>query len=200
MDGGVQPPAARRTAPGALAFEQVSQSFSLTPALTVQRGETTHALVFNGSYQTMAGRGAALEQSGQGAMDFDNLAGTVSYVVQFPSGFNLNTAANLLRSDSPFTQTGVAGINVGSGFSFLERKLQTNLNLGFSSTSLTREQQDLVSETQMTNLSANLALNYRLPWDNSIRFQLRALRNQVQEGPGQAFREMQATLRYEHRF
>lgn len=180
-----------------VAFEQVSQTVSLSPSLTVQRGSTSHSATLTGSFQTLADRRAA-----PGAVDagFDNYSGTLSYTLALPSGTSVGLSGNALMSQRATTDLLTTSVNVNAGRSVLDRTLRINLGGGWSSNRLQTDPSGMIAPPDNTTqqFTASSNITYQIPSMGDVSFRIRALQS---GGASRGdFNEIQSTIRYEYRF
>lgn len=129
------------TDPTQIQLLQITQTASLTPALTLRRASgTTHAITFSGSYQTTDDRSDAVDAGLRPAANTQNLSGTLSYALQLSQGLRTSLTGNYLTSDAGTSTTDVLGLNAGLGYAFLDQTLQIDLNAGWSQNKVTSEQ------------------------------------------------------------
>ncbi len=209
--------------------KQVSRNYMVMPTLVLRSGTMAHTISLNSSYQVLDDHSEAVQTGARPAVDFTNFSGGISYGTTLSGGISFNVAGNLLRNEMNTTKNTGYSISASTGYAFFERKLTTSINLGWSQNGIEYVQvvdpTDPYTKSQyikrvtlqktdsngviegeyvvrqwsrqfMTNLSAS----YRLPNGNPIRLMVRGLINTPSEEGGEAFNEMHASLRYEHRF
>lgn len=209
---------------------QISQNFMITPSVVLIVNNFSHNISFSGSYQIMEDKSAIYEQNEQPSPGFTTLTAGVSYGITLPTGLSLNTTGNLMINDSEYNKALGQGVNVSTGYSFFDRKLTTNLSLGWSrngseftrileegeepgtmGATIQRMRQkidgnnDFLEGEYIIRQYANqytigISTTYRLPNGNPLRFNLRGLSSNPSYEGGREFNEFHAVLRYEHRF
>ena len=210
--------------------KQLSRNFMVVPTLVIRSGNMAHSVSFNGSYQVLDDQSSAVLDGTRQPVEFTNISTGLTYGTSFPSGLSVNLSGNLLRNEmGESTNTGYS-FNTSAGYGFFERRLTTSLTLGFSQNGIEyiqRVDEDdpvlmaqylkWLSQQKLKNndiiegeyivsqwsrqFMMNLSASYRLPNGNPLRFMIRGLINTPSdEDAGQAYDEVHATLRYEHRF
>ncbi len=172
----------------------LAQMFMLAPTFTVVGVDRTHVISLNTTYQFLRDKGDAANEF---SPKFDNLSATAAYAVAFATGYSINASAGYLSSKTPFTDAGAINLSLGGGTSFSDRRARISMTGGWSRNTLD------ISSADATSLSANqLSLritgSYRVPSGSTVRLSVRALRNSGDLTS--SFNELQATLRFEHRF
>lgn len=217
--------------PGAaeLHQKQVSRNFMMIPTLVFRSGKIAHSVSINTSYQVLDDQSHAISQGTRAPVDFTNFSGGLSYGTSFSSGLSLNTSGNFLRNEMGASKNTGYAVNASTGYAFFERKLTTNILLGWSQNGIEYVQivdpndpvmrahylkrvtgqlpgnngiieGEYVVRQWSRQFMLNLSAAYRLPNGNPLRLMLRGLISKPSEEGGQAYDEMHATLRYEHRF
>lgn len=210
--------------------KQLSRNFMVVPTLVIRSGNMAHSVSLNGSYQVLDDQSSAVLDGTRQPVEFTNISTGLTYGTSFPSGLSVNLSGNLLRNEmGESTNTGYS-FNTSAGYGFFERKLTTSLTLGFSQNGIEYVQRvdeddpvlmaqylkwlsqqrlkgnDIIEGEYIVSqwsrqLMMNFSASYRLPNGNPLRFMIRGLINTPSdEGAGQAYDEVHATLRYEHRF
>ncbi len=210
--------------------KQLSRNFMVVPTIVIRSGSMAHSLTLNGSYQVLDDRSTAVLDGTRPPVEFTNISTGLTYGTSLPSGLSLNLSGNLLRNEmGESTNTGYS-VNSSVGYGFFERRLTTNLTLGWSQNGIeyvqrvdendpvamanyikwiTRQRlkgNDIIEGEYIVSqwsrqLMMNLSASYRLPNGNPLRLMVRGLINTPSdEDAGQAYEEVHATLRYEHRF
>lgn len=110
----------------------ISQNFMLTPMLILMRDATSHTISLTGGYQLLEDRSEQVLAGERPASDFDNITLGANYGISLPSSLSLNVAGNLMHNNTETSSAIGNAINVSGGYSFLERRLTTSLNLGWS--------------------------------------------------------------------
>ncbi len=207
---------------------QVSRNYMVTPTMVFRSGTMAHSVSVNTSYQVLDDQSPAVTVGIRPATGFTNLSTGISYGTTLPKGLSFNLAGNYLSNDTGAAQSTGYSMNASTGYSFFERRLTTNITLGWSQNGI--EYVQMVDRTdpllqsqyikrvngQMQNngiiegeyvvrqwsrqLMTNLSTSYRLPNGNPLRLMVRGLLSKPSENGGNAYDEFHATLRYEHRF
>ncbi len=110
----------------------ISRNFMITPTMILQRDMTSHSVSINGSYQILEDKSMMVLQGERPGSDFDNTTVGVNYNITLPSSLSMSFSGNLMKNN---TEAGSAignALNVSTGYSFFDRKLTTNINLGWS--------------------------------------------------------------------
>ena len=210
--------------------KQLSRNFMVVPTLVIRSGNMAHSVSLNGSYQVLDDQSSAVLDGARQPVEFTNISTGLTYGTSLPSGLSVNLSGNLLRNEmGESTNTGYS-FNTSAGYGFFERRLTTSLTLGFSQNGIEYVQRvdendplamanyikwitqqrlkgnDIIDGEYIVSqwsrqLMMNLSASYRLPNGNPLRFMIRGLINTPSdEDAGQAYDEVHATLRYEHRF
>jgi hypothetical protein len=181
--------------------KQVSHTLMLQPSVTLQRDENTHTISLSASYFNFnldfEGSGSTIPTGSSS----DTYSTNASYSLSFPSGLALNSMTNVVLNNSSSSENFTIGGNVGASYSLLKRKLTLSLNGGFNhntSTSSMSNLNDVRIKTQQFML--NLTGNYRLTGKDSFSLSVRSRSNNVVEGGSSNYSELEASLRYQHRF
>ena len=208
--------------------KQISRNYMLTPTMVFRSGTMAHSVSLNGSYQVLDDRSQAIFDGTRTAVGFTNLSTGLSYGTTLPTGLSLNIGGNLLANEAGTTKSTGYSFNTSTGYSFFERRLSTNLSLGWSQNGIEYVQivdqtdpllkaqyiKRLTGQTMQNGIiegeyvvrqwsrqfMMNLSTSYRLPNGNPLRLMVRGLLSKPSENGGQAYDEMHATLRYDHRF
>lgn len=181
--------------------KQVSHTLMLQPSVTLQRDENTHTISLSASYFNFnldfEGNGPAVPMGSTS----DTYSTSASYSLSFPSGLAINSMANLLLNNSSSSENITIGGNVGASYSLLKRKLTLSFNGGYNqntNTSSMPNLNDIRVKTQQFML--NLTGNYRLTDKDTFSLSVRTRSNNVVEGGSSNYSELEASLRYQHRF
>lgn len=181
--------------------KQVSHTVMLQPSVTFQSDEVTHNISLAASYFNFH---LGFEGSGPNipmGSSSDTYSSNASYSLSFPSGLALNSMANVVINNSSSSENLTLGGNVGASYSLLKRKLTLSLNGGFNHNTNTSSMSSLNEvriKTQQFML--NLTGNYRLTGKDSFSLSVRSRSNNVVEGGSSSYSELEASLRYQHRF
>ncbi|MCC5933680.1 MAG: hypothetical protein JJU35_05485 [Balneolales bacterium] len=174
----------------------VSQSINLQPVFTWMGDRTTNSISVSGNYQLLD---VNIDQSD---MDMNSTSFTAAsaYNMSFFSGLNFNTNFNFARGDSRNTTFSVYGINVGGGHSLFSRRLNLNLNAGFSRTENESNFNEQTIRRAQQQLTGNFTATFRTTTTNTIRLNARTITNALLEGTGAGFREFELRLSIDQRF
>jgi hypothetical protein len=214
----------------ALDATQTSQTATLTPVLVLQQGQTVHSLSLTGTYQQLRDAGAAIDQGLRTAADFDNVTTTLAYGLTLPSGWSLNANSSMLRNTTAAAELSTWSVQAGAGASARENALRLTLNGGWSrnrssfeapvaptptntrlsdaeraflmrqvtASSIENGIVQRVDEQVSTQWTLTATAGYRLLDESTLHLQVRGLHSAT-TGTGD-FQELQATLRFQHRF
>ncbi len=205
--------------------EQMSRNFMFAPSLVIMSGPMTHTISVNSAYQTLDDQSQAALDGIRQPISFTNITTGLSYGTMLPGGLNMSLSGNYIHNEVQTTTNRGYAINTSSGYSFLENRLSTNVSVGWSRNGVEYVQiveeplpdpdlpvngdpshpngpleGEYIVRQWSRQLTMNLSASYRLPNGNPIRFMIRGLLSKAPEGTGRDFNEMQATLRYDHRF
>ena len=181
--------------------KQISHTLMLQPSVTLQADEKTHTISLSASYFNFnldfEGSGPSVPMGSSS----DTYSTSASYSLSFPSGLALNSMTNVLLNNSNSSENVTLGGNVGASYSLLKRKLTLSFNGGFNqntNTSSMANASDIRVKTQQFML--NLSGNYRLTDKDTFSLSVRTRSNNVVEGGSSNYSELEASLRYQHRF
>ncbi len=198
--GNLNKPATDFSDPAALQLDFLMQTLMLTPTLMINGGGLSHAVTLSGAYQFSNDRSLAVRQGLRRGRDLDVYMATFSYMLRFPSGFSVNTTGNWVQSDAPGTSNTTLGANAGTVFTFLENRLNMNVNVGWSENTSEFALAGISTVRKTQQLIGTLGANYRLTGKTSLRLQTRAMSNRQIDGVGPAFQELQSEIFISHRF
>jgi len=129
--------------------------------------------------------------------DTDNVSGTVSYGAVLDSGLSVTLTGNLLSSTSPSADITASGVSASVGHPFAERRAHTAVTVSWSKNTVQVVGVDAVG-VGSRQLGLTFAASYRMASGNNVRLNLRGLSNSSDRFNA-SFKEMQATLTYQHR-
>lgn len=177
---------------------QISQVFQVFPGISWMSGSISHAFSIAGIYQTLESRFPTLD--GTMKNESNTFTSTFSYSAAMPTGLSINGNANFVMgktTDSKFT---TYGFNTGIGYSFLNQKMNVGANAGLSLNEFERFNgfEDLVNRNMQLN--GNATATYNIASQTSIQLNLRLLNNNIMEGDGLGFSEMEGRLQLRQRF
>ncbi|MDZ7659255.1 hypothetical protein, partial [Fodinibius sp.] len=181
--------------------KQVSHTVMLQPSITLQGDAKTHNISLSASYFTFElsfdGEGPSVPKGSAS----DTYSTSATYSLTFSNGLALNSMANVLVNNSSNAESLTLGGNLGGSYTMLERKLTLSLNGGFNqntNTTTVSNASNFQVETQQFMLS--LSGNYRLTDKDFFSLSLRTRGNNVVEGGSSSYSELEANLKYQHRF
>lgn len=184
-----------------LGQKQVSHTFMLQPNVTIQQDDLIHNVGISGSYFTMNNefKGAV------NANDFssDTYSTSLTYSLTFPSGFSINSMGNYLMYQSARSDNTTLGADFGASYIFFDNKMNVNLNLGINQNKNEVEgagpnQEDTIFKTRQ--MMVNLSSNYRVYDKGSLSLSLRSRTNNIVEGAGTKYTELEGSISFQHRF
>lgn len=181
--------------------KQRSHTLTLQPAITLQSGERTHNISPTASYTTLTN-----EFGGDGANDMtsETITTTFGYSLTFSTGLSVNASGNyLVNSTNRFSST-TLGMNLGGSYSFFNRSLTVGINAGINQNKNERSPSGGSNRSGFTNtfrqLTANLNAGYRISDKDTINLTIRNRNNQVVEGRGASYSELEARIQYQRGF
>lgn len=208
---------------------QLSQNFMVSPSFVIMVDNFSHNISLTTAYQVMKDQSGIYEDPDQTPPGFTTFTTGLSYGISFPSSLSLNATGNYMINNSAFSNASGQGVNVSTGYSFFDRKLNTSVSLGWSrngseftrileedepgsiGAALERMRQktdgdndflegEYVVRQWSQQYTINLSATYRLPNGNPLRLTMRGLTSNPAYEGGREFNEFHAVLRYEHRF
>ncbi len=186
--------------PVRLEQKQISQMIMFSPTFSFESGEQSHMLSYSGNLQFMSDQSRAVREGIRPDRDQTVSTNTLSYRVQFPSGFSLNSSGNFLISEGAGTSIRSAGANLGTGFRFFDDRLNTNITAGWSQNRLQINSGQTVPDRITDQLNTTLSANYRFGDASTLRFQLRGLSNNNRAEGVSNYQELQGSLQFNYRF
>jgi len=182
-------PSASVPDPASVQLEYLVQSFMLSPTLMINTPTLGHTISFSGAVQLSEDRSLAVQQGLREGKAQDMYMGTVAYTLRFPSGFSISNTGNYVTSVAPGLNISSYGFTTGTGLVLLERKLNININAGWSANNskfmLAGEQLSRGTQQIMGMAGAN----YRIAKKTSLRFQTRVMQNLQTQGAAPNFLE-----------
>lgn len=177
-------------------LNQLARVFTFAPTLMFAAPQKpVQTISLSTAYAMSDDQSPAVVQGLRPGIRTDNVTGALAYSLTFPAGLSLNASGTALQAESPQSRTRAFGASTGVGKSFLNRRLQTNLNAGFNRS----EAQPLaagVPAFTTTQFSVTFSSSMRFPAGDQVRLSVRGMANQGTT----SFREGQATLRYTRSF
>lgn len=185
-----------------LGQQQVSHTLMLQPSFVIQANEFTHSISVSGSYFNMSNefKGSANNQNN---FSSDTYSSSLAYSLRFPAGFSINTMGNFLVFNSKNSTNVTMGTNVGASYAFLDQKMNVSFNAGLNQNKneIDRTQQNMGTYTFKTRqVMMNVSANYRIYDKGSLSFSVRNLTNNIIEGRGSKYSEIEGNLVFRHRF
>lgn len=193
-------PASDFPQPELLQMDLLMQTLMLTPTFLIATGSISHSVSLTGAMQLSNDRSMAVLQGIRPARDQNMYMGMLTYTLQFQSGFSLNNTANYVVSEAPGVTISSLGLNTGTGFSLLEKKLNINLNMGWAGNATTFMIMDQSMTRGTQQLQGMAGANYRFGKKTNLRWQTRMMKNILKQGVGPTFTEVQSDITLTHRF
>lgn len=181
--------------------KQVSHTVMLQPSITFQGDTKTHNISLSASYFTFDLSFDGDSPSVPMGSASDTYSTSATYNLTFSNGLSLNSMANVLVNNSNNAESLTLGGNLGGSYTMLERKLTLSLNGGFNqnrNTTKVSNASNINIETQQFML--NLTGSYRLTDKDLFSLSLRTRGNSVVKGGNSSYSELEANLKYQHRF
>ena len=181
--------------------KQVSHTVMLQPSITFQGDVKTHNISLSASYFTFDLSFDGDSPSVPIGSASDTYSTSATYSLTFSNGLALNSMANVLVNNSNNAESLTLGGNLGGSYTMLERKLTLSLNGGFNqnrNTTTVSNASNIKVETQQFML--NLTGSYRLTDKDLFSLSLRTRGNSVVKGGNSSYSELEANLKYQHRF
>jgi hypothetical protein len=182
-------PSASVADPAAVQLDYLVQTIMFSPTLMINTETLSHTISFSGAAQLSEDRSLSVLQGLREGKAQDMYMGTVNYTIRFPSGFSLNNTGNYVTSEAPGLTVSSYGFTTGTGFVLLDKKLNININAGWSAntTSFMLAGQPLSRGTQQ--ITGMAGANYRIAKKTSLRFQSRIMQNLQTQGAAPNFLE-----------
>jgi hypothetical protein len=177
---------------------QLSQVIQLTPSVSWISGGTSYNVTVAGVYQTLESRFPGAD--GFMFNESSTITSTLSYNMALPTGITVNGSANLVLGEAPGSEFTTYGLNAGVGYSFMDQKLNVSANTGFTLNEFERLNGFEDSVTRNMQLNGNATATYSITSMTSLQLNLRLLNNNIMEGDGSGFSEMEGRLQFRQRF
>lgn len=177
---------------------QLSQVIQLTPSVSWISGGTSYNVSMAGVYQTLESRFPGMD--GFMFNESSTITSTLSYNMALPTGITVNGSANLVLGEAPDSEFTTYGLNAGVGYSFMDQKMNVSANAGFTLNEFERLNGFEDSVTRNMQLNGNATATYSITSMTSLQLNLRLLNNNVMEGNGSGFSEMEGRLQFRQRF
>ncbi len=186
--------------------EYTSQTVRFQPMMTLSGANRTQSLTLATFYQTFESVSRFEDQQRRTAGH--TLNGMMSYSVTMFGGFRVNASLNALTGEAGGSEIRNYGLNAGTGYTFLEGRLSTNLTLGASRNEVNRPgaggPDDANGGVLIQNVSwqmnGNARASYRLFDAASLQLTMRANNNMIGQGTGTGFSEFESRLSFSYRF
>ncbi len=186
--------------------EHTSQTFRVQPMLTIMGMDRTHSITLATFYQTFESISRFEDQvrSSTG----NTLNGMLSYNVTMFGGFRVNATLNGLMGEAGGSDIRNYGMTGGTGYTFFDGRLNTNVNLGASRNEIIRGAVAGANGTEgfpeIRNVSwqmnGNFRASYRLFDAASLQFSVRTTNNTIARGAGSGFSEFESRMSFSYRF
>ncbi len=182
---------------------QVSHTFMLQPNLTIQQNDLIHNVGVSGSYFNMSNEFKSASAGNANNFSSDTYSTSLTYSLTFPSGFSVNSMGNYLVYQSASSDNTTLGADFGASYMFFDNKMNVNVNLGINQNtneveSVGPNQGNTIFKTRQ--MMVNLSSNYRVYDKGSLSLSLRSRTNNVIEGAGTKYTELEGSISFQHRF
>ena len=177
----------------------VSNTLILSPVMTIARNGINHILSLTTVFQGLSDQSDAQRNTTPYSLNLRNFTSTLHYNAVLLSGVAVQASTSLVRSDASTSDTRAVGLTAGASYGFLERRLNAGATVGLSRTNLSflslRFDGDnrLLDELSTSQYTLTLHGTFRVTDRDILRLNIRGLKSGD-------FREIQSTLRFEHRF
>ncbi len=192
--------------------EHTSQVFRLQPMLTLMGDDRTHSISLATFYQTFESVSRFEDQVRRA--DGNTLNGMVSYSMTMFGGFRVNASLNALVGEAGGSDVRNYGVNAGTGYTFMDGRLSTNVTLGASRNEVSRDAvigpggengtNGLGGTPAVQNISwqmnGNARVSYRLFDAASLQLNVRTNNNTISQGAGAGFSEFETRMSFSYRF
>lgn len=180
---------------------QISHNVMLQPVFTIRQDQITHNISVSAGYMSIESQLEASDNFPQEDMLSESITSGLNYSLSLPSGLSINSSANYLTNQSNDMDMNSFGLNFGSSYSFFDRQLSLNANVGINRNSRDREITggELIS-SQVQQITGSVNSSYSLTDKDSFNLTLRTRGNSIKEGDGREFSEFEGSFRYQRRF
>ncbi len=180
--------------------DYTTHSGRLQAMFTIQGDDLTQNINVSSFFQTFNSVNRFGEDRRE--MTGETLNGTVTYSINFRGGLRLNTGLNALSSNTGASEIVNLGLNAGGGYTFLDGRLSTSVDLRTSRSEATRPGQDGAGSAETINwqYNASARVNYRVFDAARLQFSVRTNNNLVASGTGTGFNELESRLSFSYRF
>ncbi len=176
-----------------------TQSVNLSPMYNFMRNDNSHNITVSTFYQSFESRTET--DDGEHVTEGYTLNSAFNYSLSFFGGFRINTGINGLLGDTAGSEMRNFGFNAGTGYSFFDGDLNTNLNLSASRNSVSRSDQNMGEiENISWQFNGNGTLSYQIAGSASMQFSVRTNNNTISSGAGAGFSEFESRLSFNYRF
>lgn len=181
--------------------QQNSHTLMLQPMITMQSGDRTHNITPTASYTTITNE---FSGGGRNDMSSETITATLGYSLTFPTGLSVNATGNYLVNNSNRFSSTTLGMNLGGSYAFFDRSLTVSVNAGINQNRNERSSAGGTNDSGFTNtfrqVTANINAGYRLSSKDTINLSIRNRNNQVVEGTGASYTELEARIQYQRGF
>ena len=177
----------------------VTNTLILSPVFTLPRGGINHILSLTTVFQGLSDKSDSRSQTTPYSLNVKNFTSTLHYNAVLLSGLSIQGSTSVVRSDASTSDTRALGLTAGASYGFLERRLHAGATIGLSRTSVNFLSQQfdsderLFDELSTSQYTLTLHGTFRVTDRDILRLNVRGLKSG-------GFREIQSTLRFEHRF
>lgn len=180
---------------------QISHNVMLQPVFTIRRDQTTHNISVSVGYMSIESKFEASDNFPQENMLSESITSGLNYSLNLPTGLSFNSSANYLTNQSNEMDMNNFGLNFGGSYSFFDRKLSLNANVGVNRNNRKRESTggELIS-SRVQQVTGSVNSSYSLTDKDTFNLTLRTRGNSIMEGEGREFSELEGSFRYQRRF
>lgn len=180
---------------------QSSHNLMLQPNFTISGEEFIHNITLSGGYLRVESKVNGDPQAQNLSYLSESYTGMLSYAITFPIGLTVNSSGNYLTNQSDAGDIVNYGVNLGTSYALFNRELSLSVNVGLNQN---RFERVLPSGPTMTNrfrqLTGSVNTSYRLTTKDTFNLTIRSRRNQVLNGSGNEFTELEGSFRYQRTF
>ena len=180
---------------------QSSHNFMLQPNFTIAGEDYIHNISMSGGYLRVGSNASGNPEIQSLSYLSESYTGLLSYAITFPAGLTVNSSGNYLTNQSDAGDIVNYGVNLGTSYAFFNRELTLSANVGLNQNRFERE---LPSGPGMTNkfrqLTGSVNTSYRFTTKDTFNLTIRSRKNQVLDGSGNEFTELEGSFRYQRTF
>lgn len=180
---------------------QISHNLMFQPGFIIPGEYYTHNITLSGGYLSVENEIEGDPQVLDMSYLSESYTGVLTYAITFPAGFTVNSSGNYLTNQSNAGDIQNVGVNLGSSYALLNRKLTISVNIGMNRNKFER---NLPTGSAMTNrlqqFTGSVNTSYRLTDKDSFNITIRSRNNRVLDGGGMGFTELEGSFRYQHTF